>query len=144
MARLRTGIGGTLVLDAEGLVKLSKGDARALSRVKQAHARDATVVIAATTLAEVLRGGPRDAPVYQALRKVKVISIYAEQGRDAGELLGRTRLSGHRSALDAVLASVALAQPRPVVLLTSDTADLARLTEEPERPPRERVAVVRI
>jgi predicted nucleic acid-binding protein len=144
MARLRSGIGGTLVLDAEGLVKLSKGDPRALSRAKKAHARDATVVTAATTLAEVLRGGPRDAPVYQVLRKVKVISIHAEQARNAGELLGQTGLSGHRCALDALLASVALAEPRPVVLLTSDTEDMTRLTEEPERPPRERIAVVRI
>src|SRR5215469_9559268 len=144
MARLRSGTGGTLVLDAEGLIKLSKGDLRALSRAKKAHARDATVVTAATTLAEVLRGGPRDAPVYQALRKVKVISIHAEQARNAGKLLGQTGLSGHRCALDALLAAVALAQPRPVVLLTSDTEDMTRLTEEPDRPQRERIAVVRI
>ena len=144
MARLRREIGGTLVLDAEGLVKLSNGDLRALSRAKLAHARDATVVIAATTLAEVLRGGTRDAPVYHALTRVRVISIHAEQARAAGELLGRIRLAGHGRALDALVAVVAMAQPRPVVLLTSDTKDLERLTEEPDRPRRERVAVVHI
>jgi hypothetical protein len=42
------------------------------------------------------------------------------------------------------VAVVALAQPRPVVLLTSDTEDLARLTEEPQRPSKERVVVVRV
>ncbi len=62
----------------------------------------------------------------------------------AGELLGRTGLSGHRCALDALVATVALAQPRPVVLLTSDIGDMARLTEEPERSQRERIAVIRI
>jgi hypothetical protein len=39
---------------------------------------------------------------------------------------------------------VALAQPRPVVLLTSDPRDLEKLTYEPERPPVERVAVVTV
>jgi hypothetical protein len=51
-------------------------------------------------------------------------------------------LSGHLHAL-ALLAVVALNQPRPVVLLTSDPGDLSRLTQEPERPARERIAVVR-
>jgi hypothetical protein len=51
---------------------------------------------------------------------------------------------GHRCALDALLAVVALSQPRPVVLLTSDTDDMTKLTEEPGRPEKERVAVVRI
>ena len=144
MARLRGEIGGTLVLDAEGLVKLSNGDPRVLSRAKLAHVRDATVAIAATTLAEVLRGGPRDAPVYRALTRVRVISIHAGQGRAAGELLGRVGLSGHSHALDALVAVVAMAQPRPVVLLTSDAKDMERLTEEPDRPRQERVAVVHI
>jgi hypothetical protein len=39
---------------------------------------------------------------------------------------------------------VALRQPRPVVLLTSDPVDLAKLTEEPGRPMGERVAVIRV
>ncbi len=144
MARLRGGIGGTLVLDSEGLVKLSNGDPRALARAKVAHARNATVVTAATTLAEVIRGGARDAPVYRALRSVRVLSIHAQDARAAGGLLGRIQLSGHGHALDALVATVALAQPRPVVLLTSDTKDMERLTEEPDRPRRERITVIHI
>jgi hypothetical protein len=53
-------------------------------------------------------------------------------------------LSGHRCALGALLAVVALAQPRPVVLLTSDVEDMRRLTEEPGRPRAERVEVARV
>jgi predicted nucleic acid-binding protein len=144
VARPREGIGGTLVLDAEGLVKLASGHPSALSRTKVAYARDAAVVTASTTLTEVLRGGPRDAPLHRILRSVKIVAIDAERARAAGELLGRTGLSGHRCALDAILAQVALAQPRPVVLLTSDINDLTRLTEEPGRPRQERVTVVRL
>jgi hypothetical protein len=53
-------------------------------------------------------------------------------------------LSGHRCSLDALLAVVALKQPRPAVLLTSDPDDMARLTAEPDRPEADRVAVVRV
>src|ERR1022692_42813 len=52
------------------------------------------------------------------------------------------RHPGHRCALDALLAVVALAQPRPVLLLTSDITDMARLTEEPDRPSAERIVIV--
>ena len=56
-----------------------------------------------------------------------MVAIDEADGRAAGELLGR-RLSGHRHAVDALLAAVALAQRRPVILLTSDPRDLGRLT----------------
>jgi len=39
---------------------------------------------------------------------------------------------------------VALAQARPVVLLTSDPTDLTRLIEEPDRPRAQRIEVVRV
>ena len=59
-------------------------------------------------------------------------------------LPGETGLTGHRCALDAVLVTIALAQPRPIVLLTSDVDDMVQLTEGRGRPARERMAVVRI
>jgi hypothetical protein len=116
----------------------------AYARLKAARNRRSAVVTAASTLTEVLRGGPKDAPVHRLLGGMAVVSIDKQQGRAAGELLGLTGLSGHRCALDALLAVVALAQPRPVVLLTSDTDDMRRLTEEPGRPRAERIEVARI
>jgi hypothetical protein len=131
-------------LDAEGLRKLADGNPRAVSFAKDAQAADAIVVTAASTLTEVLRGGPRDTPVHRVLKEITVIPVGRELGRAAGELLGKTGLSGHQWALDALVAVVALAQPRPVVVLTSDTDDLRRLTEEPDRPKAERIGVSRI
>jgi predicted nucleic acid-binding protein len=81
--------------------------------------------------------------MHRVLNKITVVPVDERLGRAAGELLGRSGLSGHQHALDALLAAVALDQPRPVVLLTSDPGDLSRLTQEPERPARERIAVVR-
>lgn len=133
-----------MVLDAEGLVKLAAQHPAVYARVKAARVRNGNVVTAASTLAEVMRGGPKDARLHQVLSRITVIPIDKQLGRAAGELLGRTGLSGHRCALDALLAVVALEQPRPVVLLTSDPNDLARLTEETGRRRAERVAVARI
>ena len=116
----------------------------AVSLARDTYKAGAEIVTSASTLAEVLRGGPRDAPVHRILGNVTVVPIGKQQGRDAGELLGLTGLSGHRCVLDALLAVVALAEPRPVVLLTSDTEDMTRLTEEPGRRKAERIAVVRI
>jgi predicted nucleic acid-binding protein len=144
VARLRGRVGGTLVLDAEGLAKLAADHPAIYARVKAARNRNSNVVTAASTLTEVLRGGPRDAGVHRVLGRMTVIPIGQQQGREAGELLGRTGLSGHRCAPDALLAAVALAQPRPAVLLTSDTYDMRRLTEEPGRRRAERIAVVRV
>jgi predicted nucleic acid-binding protein len=144
MARLRGAVGGTLVLDAEGLVKLASGDPQTRSRFEAARRRRRGIVTAASTLPEVLRGGPRDSGVHRVLSRMTVIPIDKQQGRAAGELLGRTGLSGHRCTLDALLAVVALAQPRPAVLLTSDPTDLARLTEEPGHPRIQRIEVVRV
>jgi predicted nucleic acid-binding protein len=131
-------------LDAEGLNQLARGKPRAVSFARDARDAQASVVTAASTLAEVLRGGPKDTPVHRVLTDVTVVPIEPQLGRAAGELLGRTGMSGHRCALDALLAVVALAQPRPVVLLTSDVDDMRRLTEEPGRPKAERIGVSRV
>jgi len=144
VARLRSGLAGTLVLDADGLAKLAAGDERARARFEVARRHRRRIVTAASTLPEVLHGGPRDAGVHRLLGDVEVIAIDAAAGRAAGELLGRLGLSGHRHALDALVAVVALAQRRPVLLLTSDPRDLGKLTEEPGRPRDERVAVVSV
>jgi predicted nucleic acid-binding protein len=137
-------VGGALILDAEGLVKLADGNHFAVSFARDAHDRSGRIVTAAPTIAEVLRGGPRDAKLHRVLNQVIVVAVDKALGRTAGELLGRAGLSGHRCTIDALLAAVALRQQRPVVLLTSDPDDMARLTDEPGRPGAERIAVVRV
>ncbi len=144
MAGLPEPVGGALVLDAEGIVKFANGDARTIRRLEAGLDRDAEVVTAASVLAEVLRGVPRDAKVHRVLKEITVVPIDKTLGRTAGELLGWARMSGHRCTIDALLAAVALGLPRPVVLLTSDPEDMARLTQEPGRPRAERIAVVRV
>jgi predicted nucleic acid-binding protein len=135
---------GALVLDSEGLSKLADGDARARAYLDTARARRARVAVSAITLTESLRGGPRDAAVHRVLSRITVMPVTAQIARRAGELLGATGLSGHRCAIDAVVAATALGLERPVVLLTSDPDDMNRLVEEPGRPKDERIVVVRV
>lgn len=135
---------GTLVLDSAGLSEAAAGAKGARAHLEAARRRGARVVISAVTLTEVLRGGARDAGVHRVLARIEVVPISPEMGRESGELLGRTGLSGHRCAIDSVVAVTALRQPRPVVLLTSDPNDLETLVEEPERPRGERVVIVRV
>ncbi len=135
---------GTLILDCEGLSKLAAGDDRARAYLESARERGARVVVSAITLVEALRGGSRDVAVHRVLSRITVAPVTAELGRRAGELLGATGLSGHRYAIDAVVAATALLTERPAVLLTSDPDDLNRLVEEFGRPKGQRIAVVHI
>lgn len=144
MAGRRVAAGGTLVLDSEGLAKLAAGDARVRAYLETARVRGARVVVSAITLAEVLRGGPRDASVHHVLSRTVTLPVSPELGRAAGELLGVTGLSGHRCTIDSVVAATALVMARPVVLLTSDPDDLSRLVDEPDVPKDRRVVVIHV
>lgn len=144
MAGRRIAAGGTLVLDSEGLSKLSAGDARVHAYLDSARARRAPVAASAITLTEVLRGGPRDATVHRVLSRITVVSVTAQIARSAGELLGATGLSGHRCTIDAVVAATALGLERPIVLVTSDPDEMNRLVEEPDRPKAQRIVVVHV
>ncbi len=144
MAGRRITPGGALVLDSHGLSRLAAGDARAHAYLDSARARRGRVATSAITLTETLRGGPRDAPVHRVLSRITVVPVTAQIARLAGELLGATGLSGHRCAIDAVVAATALRLERPVVLLTSDPDDMNGLVEEPDRPKAERIVVVHV
>lgn len=127
MARRVARGSGTLVLDAEGLSKAAANDARVGAYLKRALVEQATVVVSAVTLAEVLRGGSRDTAVHRALGLVDVADVTAAIGRKAGELLGSTGMGGE-DTVDAVVAATAVAQRSRVLVLTSDPTDLGRLT----------------
>lgn len=144
MARRPVSQGGTLVLDSEGLSKLASNDERAVVLVEKANRRNMKVTISTVTLTEVLRGGPRDAAVNRTLKKIIKVDVTPSLAQAAGELLGCTGLSGHRCAIDAIVAATALTSPGPTVILTSDPNDMSKLVEEPGRPRDERIVVIHI
>lgn len=115
----------TFVLDAEGVSKLADDHPDLVSYVTNARKRQAGVVASAATLTEVLRGARRDAAIHRVLKRVEIIPLTRELGRQAGELLGTSGLP----ATAAIVAATALKQTRPVVILTSDPRDLGALVE---------------
>lgn len=133
--------GGSLVLDSAGLTGLAARNPYVRTAAREVLARGGRIVVAATTLTEVLRGSARDAAVYQVLKSVTVEPVTEHTARSAGRLLGATGLDGHRCALDSLVATVALNSERPVLLLTSDVDDLSILTEEPDKPKHSRITV---
>lgn len=117
---------GTVVLDSEGLSKAAARDEWTAALIKQALREQGRVVVPAITLAEVLRGGQRDASVHHALKQYAVEDITAGLGRAAGEILGQ---ADSDKTVDAVVAAVAANQRGRVLVLTSDVEDLTALTE---------------
>lgn len=65
-----------------------------------------------------------------ALSRVKVEPVTENAARASAELLKAAGLHGHKHAIDATVAEMALRQPGPVVILTSDVDDMARLCGE--------------
>jgi predicted nucleic acid-binding protein len=116
-----------VVLDSEGLSAAAAGSARVRAELILAERLGASVHVSAVTLAETLRGGPRDARVHSLLKSVVQRPVTPELGRAAGELLGRT---GRADTVDAIVAATAGGLGQRVRILTSDPRDLRALTAE--------------
>lgn len=119
-----------VVLDSGALSKGAEGDARVRAELAVAEQVGAGVQVSSVTLAEVLRGHPRDAGIHVLLAGVDQKPVSPGLGRAAGELLGRT---GRDDTVDAIVAMTADAAGTRVRLLTGDAVDLRALTTDMAR-----------
>jgi hypothetical protein len=69
----------------------------------------------------------RQGPAQLDLVGLRSVHIGDEEAKAASTLLVNTGLHGHKYAIDAVVAEMALRQQRPVVMLTSDIDDMTKL-----------------
>jgi hypothetical protein len=111
----------TLLLDAGAFLALERNDRAMWRRLKAAHRDGHPPVTHGGIVAQVWRGGARQALVARALGAVRVEALDDMLGRQAGVLLARTSTS---DAIDAALAALARHGDR---ILTSDPDDLALL-----------------
>lgn len=118
---------GTVVLDCEGLSKLVEDDERVVALVAESRKRGMEVVISALTIIEATHQRTNRARLARILSGIRVVHIGDEEAKAASALLLDAGLHGHKYAIDAVVAETALRQQRPVVVLTSDTDDMAKL-----------------
>jgi predicted nucleic acid-binding protein len=111
----------TILLDAGAFVAIERNDRAMWRRLKAAHREGDPPVTHGGVVAQVWRGGGRQALVARALAAVQVEPLDEELGRMAGVLLARTATT---DAIDAALAALARHGDR---IVTSDPDDLALL-----------------
>lgn len=117
----------TVVLDAEGLSAWIAQDRKIAAIFQVFHSAGADFVVGANTIVEVGHARVNTARMRWALSRVRVEPVTEQAARAAAELLEAAGLHGHTYAIDATVAETALRQPGPVVVLTSDIDDMARL-----------------
>jgi predicted nucleic acid-binding protein len=116
-----------LILDTGALTALSRRSSAVWKLLDQAQRTGADVLIPAGTLAESIRGGPRDVLVNRLVAQpnTQVTPHDEERARSAGELLAR---AGTSDAIDALVVAEALRHDSALIA-TSDPRDIADLAD---------------
>ncbi|MDT0377419.1 hypothetical protein RM572_01345 [Streptomyces sp. DSM 42041] len=120
----------TYLLDCEGLSQWVSGDRRMGLRLKDAAKADIRVLTTSMTLIEAYDMKTYRPAWHRALSRLHVEPVTETVAKEAVELLREAGLHGHKYAIDAALAAVALRQPGPVTVFTSDEDDMRKLCGE--------------
>lgn len=121
------------VLDCEALSLAVRGDRKMIAWLDLAARGEAEVVTSPMTLVEAYDGRTTEQRWDWVLSRLQVADIGKDEARQARRLLADVQLHGHKYAIDAAVAEAALRQHRPVVMLTSDIDDMAKLCGSPVR-----------
>ncbi|MFE2421572.1 DNA-binding protein [Streptomyces hokutonensis] len=127
MAHRKLSHEGTLVLDCEGLSKFVGDHEPVVALVAEARKRGMEVAISALTIVESVHRRTDRARLAWVLSGMRIVPVGDEGAKAASALLVNAGLHGHKYAIDAVVAEMALRQHRPVVMLASDIDDMAKL-----------------
>ena len=117
----------SLVLDSQGFSGWIDRDRKVMRLLEQAERDGADLVMSAATIIEVSHSAVDVARLSWLLSRIRVEAVTKESARRSAELLKAAGLHGHRYAIDAMVAEVALRLPAPVVVLTSDVDDMVKL-----------------
>lgn len=117
----------TVVLDSQGVSAWVAQDRKILAMFQVFHSMGADFVIGANTIVEVSHARVNMPRLRWVLSRVKVEPVTENAAKASAELLKAAGLHGHKYAIDATVAEMALRQPGPVAILTSDVDDMARL-----------------
>lgn len=117
----------TVVLDSQGLSAWIAQDRKILAMFQVFHTVGADFVIGANTIVEVSHARVNMPRLRWVLSRVRVEPLTEDAAKASAELLKAAGLHGHKYAIDATVAEVALRQPGPVAVLTSDVDDMSRL-----------------
>jgi hypothetical protein len=117
----------SLVLDSQGFSLWIKRDRRVMLLLEQAERDGVDLAMSAATIIEAWHDGVDNARLNWLLSQIRVEAVTKESARRSAGLLKEAGLHGHKYAIDAMVAEVALRLPGPVVVLTSDVDDMVKL-----------------
>ena len=117
----------SLVLDFHGFSRWIDRDRKVVRMLEQAERDGGDLAMSAATIIEVSYGGVDMARLNWLLSRIRVEAVTKESARRSAALLKAAGLHGHKYAMDATVAEVALRLPAPVVVLTSDVDDMVKL-----------------
>lgn len=117
----------TLVLDCEGLSAFMTQDRKIMKMFQRFYDMDTMIVVGANTIVEASHSRTNMPRLQWALSLVKVEPVTEQAAKAAANLLKAAGLHGHKYAIDATVAEVALRQPGPVAMMTSDVDDMSKL-----------------
>ncbi len=120
----------SILLDAEAFSALADGDRRMQAWATVARRTDSVLHASTVTLAEITDGTSRDVRVRRAAKAVRLHEVTEDIGYRAGGLRAGAMTSRSKPRdliVDSIVAATALELPLPVIVLTSDVADLRLL-----------------
>jgi predicted nucleic acid-binding protein len=115
------------LLDSEGLSQTVRGAPDMKKRLRDAASTDLRVMTTSMTLIEAYDMKTYRPAWHWALSRIHVEPVTEEVAKEAIGLLKDAGLHGHKYAVDAALAAVALRQHDPVTVFTSDQDDVRKL-----------------
>ncbi|WUJ03843.1 hypothetical protein OHA21_34845 [Actinoplanes sp. NBC_00393] len=116
-----------MVLDSQGFSEWIDQDRKVMRLLEQAERDGVDLAMSAATIIEVAHFGVDVARLSWLLSRIRVESVTKETARRSAGLLKAAGLHGHKYAIDAMVAEVALRLPAPVAVLTSDVDDMVKL-----------------
>jgi predicted nucleic acid-binding protein len=118
----------SLVLDSEALSLLLRNDRAMAARIEASRRAGVPVLVSVLTIVEAVQGRTDLARLKWVLSRLRVEPVSQEDSLTAVELLRDAGgLHGHKYAIDALVAALALRAPAPVIVLTSDHDDWSKL-----------------
>ncbi|RPF45907.1 PIN domain-containing protein [Streptomyces sp. Ag109_G2-6] len=118
----------SLVLDSEALSLLLRNDRKMAARIEASRQAGVPVLVSALTLVEAVQGKTDLARLKWVLSRLRVEPVSQEDSLTAvGLLRDAGGLQGHKYAIDALVAALALRVPAPAIVLTSDRDDWSKL-----------------
>ncbi|MFI7437663.1 hypothetical protein [Micromonospora haikouensis] len=117
----------SLVLDSQGFSRWIDQDRKVMRLFEQAERDGVDLAMSAAMIIEVSHSGLDIARLNWLLSRIRVEAVTKESARRSAGLLKAAGLHGHKYAIDAMVAEVALRLPAPVAVLTSDVDDMVKL-----------------